>query len=298
MTHDEQCHSENLHLTFSQRVGATPLPDPIKPEHLSKPFRIALSEQFREEFAEAINYNHMAEPELPLYYYAQDASIGDSLSRYFIKVLNYFPDDVLPPEPESDRQFIADLLKNGEYHEIIDLCEWFLRNTHPMSDLYNGIVTVFANTPSAYKIGYSQNDTPFIYPVNQASAKAIAKALCRLNSNNQNDILSKIREAATQLNNQAYIASAKFGMDAVEIGGSQLAPNKNSFGQILSEIAKQKLLPNNEIRQILDKINAYANEHARHAREDTPGIERDEAIYFFGLCAVTADYLASKQQPN
>ena len=161
-----------------------------------------------------------------------------------------------------------------------------------------GIVTVFDNNPSAYKIGYAENNVPFIYPINQASAESVAKALARLNSNNQTDILSKIREAATQLNNQAYIASAKFGIDAVYVGGSHLAPDKTNFGQILSEIRTKNLLPNNETRRILDKINAYANKYARHPKEDTPSIERDEAIYFFGLCAVTADYLASKQQPN
>lgn len=295
MTQDKQYHSENLHLTFSQRVGAVPLPDLIKPEYLSKSFRIDLNLKFREEINGSRAYNsHYGET---LDEYRADNKIEGMLFRYKTEMLEKFPDEITESKPCEDRQFITNLLRDGQYHEILDLCEWFLINASHLN-IRAGIVTVFANNPSAYKIGYAENNLPFIYPVNQASAESVSKALARLNSNNQNDILSKISEAATQLNNQAYPASAKFGMDAVEISGSQLAPNRKNFGQVLSEIAKQKLLPNNEIRQILDKINAYANEHARHAKEDTPNIERDEAIYFFGLCAVTADYLASKQQPN
>lgn len=292
MTQDEQYHRENLHLTPSQRLGAVPLPDPIKPEHLSRRFRIDLDLKFGEEIDAAKAKNRYGEA---LNTYSGSNNIERMLFRYKTEMLEKFPDEITESKPCEDRQFITNLLRDGQYNEILDLSEWFLINASYMKA---GIETVFANNPSAYKIGYAENNIPFIYPVNQASAEAVSKALDRLNSNNQTDILSKIREAATQLNNQEYLASAKFSMDAVEISGSQLAPNKNSFGQILSEIAKQKLLPNNEIRQILDKINAYANEHARHAKEDTPKIERDEAIYFFGLCAVTADYLASKQQPN
>ena len=291
MTQDEQYHRENLHLTFSQRVGAVPMPDLVRPEHLSMPFRIDLAYLFREEIKKVTRSSDGG------YWRSVPDHVGIMLWRYKMKVHSKFPHDIPDPIPKRDYDFIASLLENGQYHEILTLCEWFLGNAYHLQELCNGIVTVFADNPSAYKFGYA-GYTPFIYPVNQASAKAIAKALNRLNSNNQTDILSKISEAATQLNNQAYIASAKFGIDAVEISGSQLAPNKNILGQVLSEIAKRKLLPNNEIRQILDKINAYANMYARHPKECTPNIERDEAIYFFGLCAVTADYLASKQQPN
>ena len=293
MTQDKQYHSENLHLTFSQRVGAVPLPDPIKPEHLSRPFRIALARTFREEINGSRAYNSRYGETLDEY--RANNNIEGMLFRYKTEMLEKFPDEILESKPPEDRQFITNLLRDGQYHEILDLCEWFLINASYMKA---GIETVFANNPSAYKIGYAENNIPFIYPVNQASAEAVSKALDRLNSNNQTDILSKIREAATQLNNQEYLASAKFSIDAVELSGSQLAPNKKNLGQVLSEIEKQNLLPNNEIRQILDKINAYANKYARHAKGDTPSIERDEAIYFFGLCAVTADYLASKQQPN
>ena len=59
MTQDEQYHRENLHLTFSQRVGAVPLPDLVKPEHLSKPFRIALNLKFREEINGSRAYNSL-----------------------------------------------------------------------------------------------------------------------------------------------------------------------------------------------------------------------------------------------
>ena len=295
MTQDIQYHRDNLHLTFSQRVGADPLPDPIKPECISRRFRIALDITFGEEINGARAKNSIKEP---LDMYINSSSIKGLLFRYKTEMLEKFPDEITESKPSEDGQFITNLLRDRQYNEILDLCEWILRNTSHLQGLHRGIATVFANNPSAYKIGYAENNVPFIYPVNQASAEAVSKALDRLNSNNQTDILSKISEAATQLNNQAYLASAKFGMDAIEISGSQLAPNRKNFGQVLSEIAKQKLLPNNEIRQILDKINAYANEHARHAKEDTPSIERDEAIYFFGLCAVTADYLASKQQPR
>ena len=50
----------------------------------------------------------------------------------------------------------------------------------------------------------------------------------------------------------------------------------------------------------MDNLNGYANseEGIRHAlvNKDTPSVKPDEALYIFGLCACTADYLASKPQ--
>lgn len=298
MTQDIQYHMANLDLTFSQRVGAAPLPDPIKPEHLSRRFRIRLDYQFGKAIDVARGWEEDSNSyvtSLADLKYGPD--FGTLLWQYRMNLLDQFQDEIDGFDPNADRSFISDLMKTGEYHEVLTLCEYFLRNAFHLS-LKPDIEAVFANIPSAYKIGYAENNVPFIYPVNQASAEAVAKALDRLNSAKQNDILSKFGEAASKLNNQEYLASAKFGIDAVYVSGSQLAPDKTNFGQILSEIVKKNLLPNNETRQILDKINAYANKYVRHPKEDTPNIERDEAIYFFGICAVTADYLASKHNPN
>ena len=302
MTQDEQYHRENLHLTFSQRVGAVPLPDHIKPEHLSVPFRITLFVQFGEEFDKSTMY-YDDESEGSSYYstsyYAQNSIIGDLLRRYKIEILNNFPDDVPYPAPESDRKFIADLLKSGEYHEIIDFCEWYVRNTHPMEDLRSDIITVFANKPSAYSIS-ENNGIPFIYPINEASRIAVSQALTRLNDAKMHTLLNYIQEATSEINRQDYAGSVQSSINAVESIARQIAPDSNTLGKAISEIKKQSLIPHPTLTNILDNLNGYANgeEGIRHplVKKEVTSVKLDEAIYMFGLCAVTADYLASKHQ--
>lgn len=295
MAQDEQYHRENLHLTFSQRIGATPLPDPIKPEHLSKPFRIALAQQFEEEI------NKAKGPSGEYNYWDQHrpTHIGKTLQRYKMEVLNKFPHEIPNPTPARDQVFIASLLENGRYHQILDICEWLLRNARYLN-LSAGIATVFANNPSAYKIGYAENNVPFIYPVNQASAEATASAIARLNSTNQTMALEYIRQAATSLNNQDYAGSVGLSIKAVEHIALQIAPKSNTLGQASHEIDKLNLLPHPTLKGVFDKMWGYASDVVRHASkgDDVPEIKIDEAVLMFGLCAVTADYLASKQQPN
>ena len=295
MTQDEQYHRENLHLTPSQRLGAVPLPDPIKPEHLPKRFRIALDLKFREEIngARGLNYRQQILDE-----YRHDNNIGGMLFRYKTEMLEKFPDEITESRPSEDRQFIANLLR-GQYNEVLDLCEWFLRNASHLN-LRVGIVTVFDNNPSAYKIGYAENNVPFIYPVNQASAEATANAIARLNSTKQTTVLEYIRQAATSLNNQDYAGSVGLSIKAVEHIALQIPPKSNTLGQALHEIDKLNLLPHPTIKVIFEKMWGYASDVVRHASkgEDVPEVKLDEAVLMFGLCAVTADYLASKQQPN
>lgn len=295
MTQDKQYHSENLHLTFSHRVGAVPLPDLIKPEYLSKPFRIDLNLKFREEINGARAYNsHYGKT---LDEYRANNKIEGMLFRYKTEMLEKFPDEITESKPSEDRQFITNLLRDGQYHEILDLCEWFLRN---VSYMKAGIETVFDSNPSAYKIGYAENNVPFIYPVNQASAEATANAIAHLNSTNQTTILEYIRQAATSLNNKDYAGSVGLSIKAVEHIALQIAPKSNTLGQALHEIDRLNLLPHPTLKGVFDKMWGYASDVVRHASkgDDVPEVKIDESVLMFGLCAVTADYLASKQQPN
>ena len=261
MTQDEQYHRENLHLTFSQRVGAVPMPDLVRPEHLSMPFRIDLAYLFREEIKKVTRRTD------GYYYHSDKTHVGIMLWRYKMKVLNKFPHDIPEPIPERDYAFIASLLENGQYHEILTLCEWFLGNAYHLQGLCNGIVTVFADNPSAYKFGYA-GYTPFIYPVNQASAEAAANAIAHLNSTKQTTILEYIRQAATSLNNQDYAGSVGLSIKAVEHIALQIAPKSNTLGQALHEIYKLNLLPHPTIKGVFDKMWGYASDVVRHASKE------------------------------
>ena len=298
MTHDEQYqyHSENLHLTPSQRLGAVPLPDPIKPEHLSRRFQIALDLKFGEEIDGARGENYRGQI---LDAYRDDNNIRGLLFRYKTEILEKFPDEITESMPSEDRQFITNLLRNGQYNEILDLCEWFLINAYYLN-IKAGIVTVFDSNPSAYKIGYAENNVPFIYPVNQASAEVVANAIAHLNSTNQTTILEYIRQAATSLNNKDYAGSVGLSIKAVEHIALQIAPKSNTLGQALHEIYRLNLLPHPTLKGVFDKMWGYASDVVRHASkgDDVPEVKLDESVLMFGLCAVTADYLASKQQPN
>ena len=167
---------------------------PLIHEHLSRNFRVGLAYQFQEEIKKVTRRTDGD------YWHTDTTHVGIMLRRYKMEVLNKFPHEIPDPTPEGDYDFIASLLENGQYHEILDICDWFIRNASHL-DLTDGIETDFNNNPSAYEIGYD-GYVPFIYPVNQGSAKSTAGAIESLNSNKQIGVLTHLHTAATRFHNQ------------------------------------------------------------------------------------------------
>lgn len=293
MTEDIDARRDYLQLTFSQREGKMPLPDPIRHEYLSDDFRIALAYKFQQEiYTVSANrddrYHHL---------YTTALHVGVMIWRYNMEVLHKFPNEIPAPNPRADIDFITNTLK-GEYHDVLTLCEWFLRS-HAEISIKDRIKSVFTEYPSAYAI-VDFNGVPCVYPKNEASGEAVSQALTRLNSSNMAGVMTHLRNAASEFNNQDYAKSVHSSINAVESVARQIAPGTNALGGALNKLEQRGLITHRALKSAFGSLYGYTSdeEGIRHPllTQDAPNVGLDEALFMFGACASFADYLVSKNQ--
>ena len=304
MTEDIDARRDYLRLTFSQRHGEEPLPDPIRHEYLSDDFRIALAHQFQQ--AIDVLSDDLVDMRLRRKVGSQYKStvtkfgfhVAAMILRYKMEVLHKFPSEISDPDPRVDSIFIGEILQYGEYDDVLTLCEWFLRSDADKS-IKARIESVFANYQSAYAIG-DFDGVQCVYPKNEASGESVSQSLTRLNSYQIAGVMTHLRDAAIGINSQDYAKSVHSSISAVESVARQIAPGTKSLSDALNTLEQRGLITHGALKSAFGSLYGYTSdeEGIRHPllTQDAPNVGFDEALFMFGACASFADYLVSKNQ--
>ena len=105
--------SEEIHLTFSQRESKVPLPEPMRLEHLSKPFRNLL--WLSVDTAIQSSYPHGTCGYDETY---NESPFGFFVKRYIFHI-RQLPHDEVDHSVELHCKLFRDTILNGDYHCVM-----------------------------------------------------------------------------------------------------------------------------------------------------------------------------------
>ncbi len=229
------------------------------------------------------------------------------LREYKMYALDQYPREIRTTELWEDLHYIAALLEGGPADEVVNLCDYFMRDwtTHQVG---GKIAEVFQDNPSAYAIETTQNaegrTIRYLYPaMDEMSAELLGGSIENINESGAIGIHTHIRQGATCLDARDYAGGVREGYLALESVARQLTGKpKQQLSEALREIRKNELIPDPALGEIIDtisgKLSRYANqqEGARHSltTKDKPDIGSQEALFFYGMCIMATGYLASK----
>ncbi len=282
-------------LTFSQREGKAPLPEPLQMGELTKKFRNKVW------FVIGTSIESCT---------SRDDHYGDSFDRtgagrywmniypsYYLNILEKPHDEIGCPEPEQVEDWIKDVIFRGEYHEILTVLEYIFRYGGAPPKLYDDIESCFDLAP--YFIERSGIPVCIVPKTSPEMEESVKRSLENINESTLAGAKSHFQNSSQELNNNNFAASIRESIHAVEATARQIAPNDSrSLSAALDSLEKNGMLKHPALKEAFKKLYAYASdeEGIRHSliEKEAADVGFDEAIFMYGACVSFVDYLASK----
>ena len=288
-------------LTFSQREGNAPLPEPMKLKHVSKRFR-----QLAWQHIDNMSYGY--KPRTGLYgefygYYYVDENARKVIDSYQFDVLLTSHDVISSHTAEKDRGIVRAVLLDKDYHAVLTFLEFVLRHEKCPYSLRNVLIKTFDETPIAYHAERINGQLTVLPRASHEAGKATRQAIKTLHGTGMEGAATHLRQAAEHINAGQYGDSIADSIHAVESVAKNIDQRANkTLGPALDSLEKAGLLKHPALKEAFKKLYGYTNDEQgiRHALidKDSPSVGLDEAMFMFGACASFAAYLVSKHRQS
>lgn len=283
-------------LTFAQREGKAPLPEPMQLEHISKRFRqlvwLAMETAIREDTETIPGLSDEG-------FYTFDSRIGRIFSNYRFNVREVFHTDIPTPSPQEDRKFAFGIIQQGEYHEVLTFIEYILRDLDCPTNLRDSLIDAFEEASIAYFVIQTGDQLTIAPRISKETSESLPKSFKTLHNNNMKASVVHLHQAAEHINKQQYPDSIVDSIHAVETVARKIVPESKTLGDAITPLEHLGVIPHNRLAKALHKLWAFTClPNLRHAQidQEKTDVGLDEAMLLFATCASFAAYLTSRHQ--
>ena len=282
-------------LTFSQREGQAPLPEPMQLDHIPHRFRQLAWRVISGEIHNSSNFD-VNDP-----YFLEEPNIGSILRSYEFYVLDKFHDETVGYDPASSFRFCRELISYENCHNVLTCIEFILRHECCSKSLREGLVDAFDKAPIAYFVD-DKNGLPTIMPrFSRESGEATQRAIETIREAGMGGAVTHLRDASEHIRLKQYGDSIEDSIHAVESVACVIAQKANAtLGQALDSLEKAKLLKHPALKKAFKNLYGYTSDERgiRHALldQESADVGLDEAVFMFGACASFAAYLVKKHR--
>ena len=275
-------------LTFSQRYGYEPLPEPMQLEELSSHLRREIWNRIRELLLEK-------------------RSIGDFFSgedkRYIERVLGKFikvPEDEVPTEYDLIMTFFKNVVIDDKFNSVLDLLQIMANDGGTGVAFTNCVKKLFEEYAAPYVLDISQSKYFFRPRSSKEQGVATKQAIETLRNENMEGAVVHLSEAAEHINAGQYGDAIADSIHAVESVARKIDPNASqTLGPALDSLEQSGLLKHPALKKAFSVLYGYTSDEQglRHALVDkaTRDVGLDEAMFMYGACASFCAYLVSKR---
>lgn len=286
---DKKNHLQK-NLTFSQRYGYQPLPEPMRPGQISEDLRREVWNALSEKFSEFTSYDTFGNPHF--------SWKGERFVQRVLGKLLLQPEDGIDTDyGETFPRFRRTIL-TGPFNLHIDLLEAVI-NDDAMTSLAAPIQLLFEEHAAPYRLDTAQRPCLFSPRSSAEQSEAVQQALNTLQDADMDGAAFHLRQASEHMRAQQYGDSIADSIHAVESVARQIDPESNkTLGPALRSLTKSGLLKHPTLEKAFQKLYGYTcdEQGIRHALldKDAPKPGLDEALFMFGACASFAAYLTAK----
>lgn len=291
-------------LTFSQRQGLEPLPEPMQLEELSDDLR-------REIWNATLDFLTMDrsgnDPSMGMLGAVPDRQtpiiIRDVLGEFLKLPHDEIDANVRFHERHANYRETKEIILRGAFNRVLDFIEIVANPSSEVKGARGFIGTMqhqFEKHAAAYWLDTSRRPFWFFPRSSREQGEATQRAIETIRENGMEVSEKYLRKAAARIKAQEYADSVKSSIDAVESVARRIALKSKTLGEALKNLEKEGLLTNSQLKTGFEKIYAYTNteEGVRHSLvfKDSSDVGMDEAVFMFGACASFAAYLVDKHR--
>ena len=277
-------------LSFSQREGKAPLPEPMRLQHLPVDFRNLVWHAV--DLAITRN-KHSGD------YYKDSASIRDIFIDYYVRI-HQLTHDSHPDTPSKHRSLLKGIIIEGTYHGVLTLVEFILCHGLCDEELRQSLLAAFASVPVAYTV-QTLEDLPTIVPrASEESGAATQQAIETIEDKGPAGAKAHLRKAVKAINEKRLEDAVRESIHAVEAVARTIAPDTRALGPALDSLERQGVLKHAALRTAFDKLYGYTSDEKgiRHSLldQEKADVDLDDAIFMFAACAAFAAYLVNRNE--
>ena len=283
-------NEESYLLTFSQREGNAPLPEPMRLEHVSKDFRNLVW----------LAVDNAIQQDKYIDGYIGNASMFHIVFNYIVKVL-HLPHDHIEHTPSQHQELLRPTILKENYDFVLTLVEFILRHSRCTQKLQENLENAFQDVPLAYAI-QTINGVPTIVPrFSEESGAATQQAVETIEQKGPAGAKTHFHAAAKAVNEKRYADAVRESIHAVESVARTIDLNAgNTLGPALDSLEKAGVLNHRALKEGFSKLYGYTNDEngIRHAllEEGAAAVDLDDAVFMFGACASFAAYLVNRHK--
>ena len=278
------------HLTFSQRHGYEPLPEPMRLEELSEVPKREISNAVREFFLKKRS--------------PRGGFFADDGARFIERIFGKFfkqTEDTTSNQYEEIMGWTNGIVFDSQFNEILDFLEVIMNDFDDTIHFCDRTKILFERHGAAYWLDTSQPPCRFVPRISEEQGDATRKAIETLREENMAGASTHLRQAAEHINGRQYADSIADSIHAVESVARVIDPRANrTLGPALNSLERAGLLKHPTPKNAFDKLYGYTNQEQgiRHALTDQTAADvgLDEAMFMFGACASFAACLANKHR--
>ena len=278
-------------LTFSQREGKAPLPEPMRLEHVSEDFRnsvwLAVAKAIGQEASILDEYE-------------KPASMLLIVFNYIVQIL-HLPHDQIEHRPSEHRVLLRETILEKDYHCVLTLVEFILCHNRCPQQLQEDLKNVFQDVSVAYEI-QTTNGLPTIIPrPSEESGAATQRAIETIEQKGPAGAKTHLHDAAKAINEKRYADAVRESIHAVESVARTIDPNASkTLGPALTSLEKAGVLNHPSLREGFKRLYGYTSDKQgiRHAllEEGAADVDLDDAVFMFSACASFAAYLVNRHK--
>ena len=282
-------------LTFSQREGKAPLPEPLQAGKLTKKFR---NRAWR-VCAQSIENCALYLLEFENGYFEKNTPWKLCYEFYSFDVSHQPHDEIPEGTPEIVKNWLRTTVLYGKTYEVLTVLEYILRFPGIPEDWTENIKQCFEVAP--YTIDQSSEPVCIFPTTSKEMEESVERSLANINQSELTGAKSHFRSAAQALNNNEFSDSVRESIHAVEAATLTIAPESpKSFSVALNTLEQKGMLKHGALKEAFGKLYGYTSDEKgiRHSLTDSEAadVEFDEAIFMYGACVSFVDYLVSKQR--
>ncbi|MGR3914780.1 MAG: hypothetical protein OD918_09780 [Gammaproteobacteria bacterium] len=280
-----------MDLTFSQRYGYEPLPQPMRLEQISADLRREIGNAFYHMLRK-----YSAEGVGSMYFRTQGAHMIERVLGKFFKQLE---EKIALSYPGTFRIF-REISLDWKFNKLIDLIQ-FIVNDEEGASLADHFQNLFEEHAAPYWLDTSRRPFRFFPRSSAEEGKAVQDALRTMHDAGMDGATTRLRQAAEHINARKYGPSVDDSVSAAEFVATKLDPKENKkLGEALDSLMQIGMLKDEHqtLKDAFKKLFGYASAIAegRHgvSAENAPVAGLEEAMFIYGACASFSAYLVNK----
>ena len=254
-------------LTFSQREGKEPLPEPLRMEYLRSEFRNRVWLYVDHAIEQSSEYENATG--FGPFYKTRNIDVECIIQRYFLDIIK-IPHDDFVHNPKEHRIRLRQTILKGSYHSVMSFIEFILcvSVSHPvLITLKKQLRELFEHTPVAYAVQTIQGLPTIVPRISPESGAATTHAIETVGEKGPEGAKAHLRKAVERLNAKHYADSVRESISAVESVARTIDPRASAkLGPALTSLEKAGVLKHSVLKDALNKLYGYTNgeEGIRH----------------------------------